>query len=153
MILQGLSWFQRLRLPASTTGSMESVPGWGTRIPYSLWCDQKKEKNGLKKKKPQQYQVLARTQSLWSAPILLVRTQEGKPAFPKVQDGFHFGTSLAGSQVKHMYFHKLNNSTAKYLLKISGEVFPCRYLCEMNYGSCIRHTQPNLETSQVSFSR
>ena len=51
MILQGLSWFQRLRLPASTTGSMEFVPGWGTRIPYSLWCDQKKEKNGLKKKK------------------------------------------------------------------------------------------------------
>lgn len=143
---------QRVRLPASTTGSMGSVPGWGTRIPHSLWCDQKKKEEWFKKK-PRQYQVLARKQSLWSAPILLVRTQEGKPAFPKVQDGFHFGASLAVSQVKHMYFHKLNNSTAKYLLKISGEVFPCRDLCEMNYGSCIRHTQPNLETSQVSFSR
>ena len=52
-----------------------------------------------------------------------------------------------------MYFYKLNNSTAKYLPKISGEIFPCRDLYEMDYGSCIHHTQPNLETTQVSFSR
>ena len=86
--------------------------------------------------------MLTRKQSIWSPPIFRVRTQERKPSYPKVQDGFHFGTSLAVSQVQHMYFYKLNNSTAKYLPKISGEIFPCRDLYEMDYGSCIHHTQP-----------
>ena len=34
-----------LRLCTSNAGGMGSIPGWGTKIPYAVWHDQKKKKN------------------------------------------------------------------------------------------------------------
>ena len=33
-----------LRLCTSNAGGMGSIPGWGTKIPYAVWHDQKKKK-------------------------------------------------------------------------------------------------------------
>ena len=40
---------QWLRLCPSTLGATGSIPAWGTKIPYALWCSQKLESK-LKKK-------------------------------------------------------------------------------------------------------
>ena len=36
-----------LRLWASNAGGMGSIPGWGTKIPYAVWHDQKKKNLSL----------------------------------------------------------------------------------------------------------
>ena len=36
---------QWLRLHASSAGGVGSIPGWGTKIPHSVWHGQKKKKN------------------------------------------------------------------------------------------------------------
>ena len=36
----GLQW---LRLYASNTGVMCSIPGWGTKIPHAMWCGTNKQ--------------------------------------------------------------------------------------------------------------
>ena len=36
---------QWLRLGASIAGGMDSIPGWGTKIPHSTWCSQKKKES------------------------------------------------------------------------------------------------------------
>ena len=35
---------QWLRLHAFNAGHLGSIPGWGTKIPYAIWCSQKKKK-------------------------------------------------------------------------------------------------------------
>ena len=35
---------QWLRLPAFNSGDVGSIPGWGTKISYTVWCRQKKKK-------------------------------------------------------------------------------------------------------------
>lgn len=49
---------QRLRLQASTAGGTGLNPGQGTKIPYSMWPDQKKLKNLKKKKKKGNLQIV-----------------------------------------------------------------------------------------------
>ena len=39
---------QGLRLCPFNTGSVGSIPGWGTKIPHAMLCDQKKKKEKKK---------------------------------------------------------------------------------------------------------
>ena len=39
---------QWLGLRASTAGGPGSIPGWGTKIPQAVWCDQKRKRNKQK---------------------------------------------------------------------------------------------------------
>ena len=36
---------QWLRLHASNTGGLGSIPGWGAKILHAVWCGQKKKKD------------------------------------------------------------------------------------------------------------
>ena len=38
---------QWLRLHSSTVGGMDSIPGWGTKIPHATWYGQKKKKEKI----------------------------------------------------------------------------------------------------------
>lgn len=49
MVLETALVVQSLRLCASSTGGVGSIPGWGTEILYALWLGQnlKQEASGL----------------------------------------------------------------------------------------------------------
>ena len=47
---------QSVRNHASTAGDLDSIPGWGTKIPNAMWSGQKKKKIEKQKKKKKNYQ-------------------------------------------------------------------------------------------------
>ena len=42
---------QSVRNHASTAGDLDSIPGWGTKIPNAMWSGQKKKNRKTEKKK------------------------------------------------------------------------------------------------------
>ena len=71
---------QRLKLCPSTLGATDSIPGWGTKIPYAVWCGQKLESK-LKKKK------------IVSVTTVIFRNDPRKRGNPDVSEIKHYNLS------------------------------------------------------------